>query len=75
MAGEGFDAHVCAMSSFIPGRRSVLMRARNEACEALRDATTRCQGADIAEAGEPAQKAIDAAQRLIEVAGLWGHVK
>lgn len=53
------------------GRRSALMRARNEACEALRDATTACQGADIAEAGPPAQKAIEAAERLIEVAGLW----
>jgi hypothetical protein len=57
------------------GRRSVLMRARNEACEALRDACTQCQGADITDAGEPAQKAIEAAQRLIEVSGLWSYVK
>ena len=57
------------------GRRSVLMRARNEACEALRDATTACQSADIAEAGQPAQKAVEAAQRLIEVSGMWEHVK
>lgn len=57
------------------GRRSVLMRARNEACEALRDASTACQGADVGEAREPAQKAIDAAQRLIEVSGLWEIVK
>jgi hypothetical protein len=53
------------------GRRSVLMRARNEACEALRDATTACQSADINEVGPCAQKAIESAQRLIEVSGLW----
>lgn len=53
------------------GRRSVLMRARNEACEALRDAVTRCQSEDISEAGPGAERAIEAAQRLIEVAGLW----
>lgn len=57
------------------GRRSVLMWARKEACEALRDASTHCQSADIADAGEPAKQAIEAAQRLIEVSGLWGHVK
>jgi hypothetical protein len=56
------------------GRRSALMRARNEACEALRDATTRCQSSEIGDAAEPAQLAINAAQRLIDVAGLWGHV-
>lgn len=56
------------------GRRSKLMTARNEACEALRDATTACQGADIGEVGSPAQKAIEAAQRLIEVSELWGIV-
>lgn len=56
------------------GRRSKLMTARNEACEALRDASTACQGADIAEVGPCAQKAIEAAERLIEVSELWGVV-
>jgi hypothetical protein len=57
------------------GRRSVLMRARNDACEALRDATTSCQSADIHEVGPCAEKAIEAAQRLIEVSGLWEFTK
>jgi nitrite reductase/ring-hydroxylating ferredoxin subunit len=57
------------------GRRSVLMRARNDACEALRDACTHCQSADIAEAGPHAEKAIEAAKRLIEVSGLWEMVR
>lgn len=57
------------------GRRSVLMRGRNEACEALRDACTLCQSTDVSEVGEPAKRAIEAAQRLIEVAGLWSYVK
>lgn len=53
------------------GRRSVLMRARNEACEALRDAVVGLQAADIADAIAPAKKAIEQAARLIEVANLW----
>lgn len=57
------------------GRRSVLMRARNEACEALRDASTHCQGAELEEVGPFAEDAIAAANRLIEVAGLWSYVQ
>lgn len=53
------------------GRRSQLWRARNEACEALRDATTLCQSADIGELVDPASQAAEAAQRLIDVSNLW----
>lgn len=56
------------------GRRSVLMSARNEACEALRDACVSCQSAAIEEVGEPAGDAIKAAQRLIEVSTLWSQL-
>lgn len=60
------------------GRRSVLMRLRNEACEAIRDASQACQSVDIGdteEVGKCARDAIAAATRLIDVAGLWKHVK
>lgn len=53
------------------GRRSVLMSARNEACEALRDACVRAQSADIGEDGEWLDKAMAAASRLREIAKLW----
>ena len=56
------------------GRRSALMSAHREAREALRDACTAAQGADLAEI-EAANASIVAANRLIEIAGLWEHVK
>ena len=57
------------------GRRSTLMTARNEAAEALRDAFAACQKASIEEVAAPAQDAITAAQRLIEVSTLWGQLQ
>lgn len=56
------------------GRRSALMKARNEAAEALRDAFMACQTADFPEVAEPAQRAIEAAQRLQAVAVLWEQI-
>ena len=56
------------------GRRSVLMSARNEACEALRDACVACQSADVSEAEKPALAAITASERLIEVCKLWNQL-
>lgn len=53
------------------GRRSVLMRARNEACEALRNAAVAVQSAEIGEVVQPAKDAIEWAARLIEVSNLW----
>lgn len=56
------------------GRRSVLMRARNEACELLRDTAVAAQSQDIASAGEGLEVAVDAIERLKEVARLWREV-
>lgn len=53
------------------GRRAVLRRARNEACEALRDATVACQSATLEQVEDPAGAAIDAAERLRDIAVLW----
>lgn len=57
------------------GRRSALMSARKEAAEALRDASTFVQSADMTEVAKPAQDAIKAAERLIEIAGIWEQLK
>lgn len=57
------------------GRRSVLMSARNEACEALRDACVACQSADISDAIPPALRAIEAAERLQSVSALWEQLR
>lgn len=56
------------------GRRSVLMRARNEACEALRDAAVSAQSQDIASAGEGLESGVEAIERLKQVARLWKEV-
>lgn len=54
------------------GRRSALLSARKDACEALRDAATHCQSADVGDdlIGH-AKDAKAAAERLIEVSELW----
>jgi len=53
------------------GRRSALMAARNEACEALRDACVAVQSADITEVHEPVAQAQEACARLLQIAGHW----
>ena len=53
------------------GRRSMLMKARNEACEALRDAAVAAQSQDIGSAGEGLEGAGEAIERLKAVAALW----
>jgi hypothetical protein len=62
--------NVQAMTAW--GRRSALMSAHKEAREALRDACTAAQGANPDEIG-PAEASIAAANRLLEIAGLWSH--
>lgn len=57
------------------GRRSALMSARNEAAEMLRDACVACQSSSVEEVAQPAQIAINAAQRLIEVSTLWSQLQ
>ena len=53
------------------GRRSAVMSARNEGCEAIRDAAVRCQTAMApADLVMHAREAIEAANRLIAVATL-----
>ena len=52
------------------GRRSAIMSARNDACEALRDACSMCQTARLEDASAPAQAAIAAAERLILIANM-----
>lgn len=56
------------------GRRSALMSAHKEARETLRDACSACQSANPDDIGA-AQKAGEAVERLIEIAGLWSHVQ
>lgn len=53
------------------GRRSVLASARNEACEALRDAVTQAQSMPFGEAGKCLDDAEQAIKRLRDVAALW----
>lgn len=56
------------------GRRSVLMKARNEACAALRDAAVTAQSQDIESAGDGLLEVVtDAVNRLHEVARLWAE--
>ena len=55
------------------GRRSALMSARNEACEALRDATVAIQAAAIEDMVPIATQAILAAERLQTIVSLWGE--
>jgi len=53
------------------GKRSVLTSARNEAAEALRDACTAVQSADISQLRERARVVKEIAQRLLEIVDLW----
>jgi hypothetical protein len=53
------------------GRRSHLGQARNEATEALRDAHASIQSADWNRLSDAAEKAREAATRLMILAGLW----
>ena len=55
------------------GRRSALMKARNEACEALRDAAVTAQSQDIGAAGEGLETVSEAVARLKEIARLWNE--
>lgn len=64
--------NVQAMTAW--GRRSALMSAHKEAREALRDACTAAQSVTTPEETEPAKASIAAANRLLEIAGLWKHV-
>lgn len=53
------------------GRRSMLMKARNEACELLRDIAVRANSQDINVAGEELDDAALAVDRLKQIAKLW----
>lgn len=53
------------------GRRSALMKARNEACEALRDAAVSAQSQDIGDAGQGLDDIPAAIERLKQIAQLW----
>lgn len=55
------------------GRRSALMKARNEACESLRDAAVSAQSQDIARAGEGLEVVSLAIDRLKLIAQLWNE--
>jgi hypothetical protein len=57
------------------GKRSALTAARNDAAEALRDASTRVQGAHWDELTVSAEQARDAAYRLLTLAAMWDEVK
>ena len=63
--------NVAAMAAW--GRRSALMRARNEACEALRDIAVHAQGQDIGGAGQELDGAMEAIERLKQIANLWNE--
>ena len=49
------------------------MRARNEACEALRDIAVHAQGQDIGGAGQELDGAMEAIERLKQIANLWNE--
>lgn len=57
------------------GRRSALLSARKDACEALRDACVLCQSAEIHELPTYTARAIAAAQRLADVSALWADME
>jgi hypothetical protein len=57
------------------GRRSVVASAKNEAAQALRDASTYAQGADWDALPAIADQAQQAAQRLRDLAALWKSIK
>jgi hypothetical protein len=53
------------------GRQSALGSARNDAAQALRDAAVHAQGADWAALPAIADDAVQAAERLRTLAGMW----
>lgn len=53
------------------GRRSAIHAARNEACEALRDACVAIQSMPIGGAEKCLEDAESAIKRLREIAALW----
>jgi hypothetical protein len=57
------------------GKRSVIASSRNEAAQCLRDASTYAQGADWDALPAIADQAEQAAQRLRDLAKLWGSIK
>jgi len=57
------------------GRLSVIISARKEAAETLRDAHTFMQSNDWADWATHARVARDAADRLITLAAMWEEVK
>jgi hypothetical protein len=57
------------------GKRSTVTKARNEACEALRDACVRVQSASWEEAHIHTAKAIEACNRLDALAALWASIE
>jgi len=64
-------SNIQAMAAW--GRRSALMKARNEACEVLRDVAVAAQSQDIGSAGDGLEGAADAVERLKEIARLWNE--
>lgn len=57
------------------GRHSVLMSARNDACEELRDIFVRAQAAQMGELAQHADGLAAVAQRLVEIEALWKSLK
>ncbi len=55
------------------GRRSAIHAARNEACEALRDAVVACQSMPIGESDKCLDDAEAAIKRLRDIAALWAQ--
>jgi Sec-independent protein translocase protein TatA len=53
------------------GKRSALGSARNEAAQALRDASTLAQAADWERLPDVADQAVAAAERLKTLAAIW----
>jgi hypothetical protein len=56
------------------GKRSVLASAKNDAAEALRDASTRVQSADWNHLTAEADAAVKAAERLKTLAAMWNEL-
>ena len=57
------------------GRRSILMQARNETIEALRDAYTELQGSDIGSMTEICGKMRSLLDRLGDIGARWEEYK
>jgi predicted ATPase len=59
----------------LAGKRSVIGRARKEACEALRDACTFCQSAEWGDITQHAEQARAASERLKTLDAMWQELK